>query len=137
MSLDSLLPTTYQKPPRFARRGGELEHATVANRSGALCDTRFHIALARAAYDFLCRCPSRDGSATTCAGGFFPHEVIRYNRGSFPGLKAEELFRDEFAPVASPHLGLREPGDLRRQTLIHFEWYRTDRETPIWPSPRS
>ena len=57
---------------------------------------------------------------------------IRYGRGSFPGLKAEELFRSEFAPVASPHLGLREPGDLRRQTLIHFEWYRTDRETPIW-----
>jgi LysR family transcriptional regulator, glycine cleavage system transcriptional activator len=25
-----------------------------------------------------------------------------------------------------------EPADLRRQTLIHFEWYRTDRETPIW-----
>jgi LysR family glycine cleavage system transcriptional activator len=59
--------------------------------------------------------------------------AIRYGRGSFPGLKAEELFRDEFAPVASPHLGLREPSDLRRQTLIHFEWYRTDRETPIWP----
>src|SRR5262245_24346437 len=59
--------------------------------------------------------------------------AIRYGRGSFPGLKAEELFRDEFAPVASPHLGLREPDDLRRQTLIHFEWYRTDRETPIWP----
>jgi LysR family transcriptional regulator, glycine cleavage system transcriptional activator len=59
--------------------------------------------------------------------------AIRYGRGSFPGLKAEELFRSEFAPVASPHLGLREPGDLRRQTLIHFEWYRTDRETPIWP----
>jgi LysR family transcriptional regulator, glycine cleavage system transcriptional activator len=59
--------------------------------------------------------------------------AIRYGRGSFPGLKAEELFRDEFAPVASPHLGLREPGDLRRQTLIHFEWYRADSETPIWP----
>jgi LysR family glycine cleavage system transcriptional activator len=59
--------------------------------------------------------------------------AIRYGRGSFPGLKAEELFRDEFAPVASPHLGLREPSDLRRQTLIHFEWYRTDRETPTWP----
>ena len=59
--------------------------------------------------------------------------AIRYGRGSFPGLKAEELFRTEFAPVASPHLGLRGPDDLRRQTLIHFEWYRTDRETPIWP----
>jgi LysR family glycine cleavage system transcriptional activator len=59
--------------------------------------------------------------------------AIRYGRGSFPGLKAEELFRDEFAPVASPHLGLHEPSDLHRQTLIHFEWYRTDRETPIWP----
>ena len=59
--------------------------------------------------------------------------AIRYGRGGFPGLKAEELFRSEFAPVASPHLGPREPGGLHRQTLIHFEWYRTDRETPIWP----
>jgi LysR family transcriptional regulator, glycine cleavage system transcriptional activator len=59
--------------------------------------------------------------------------AIRYSRGNFPGLKAEELFRDEFAPVASPHLGLHKPSDLRRLTLIHFEWYRTDRETPIWP----
>ena len=59
--------------------------------------------------------------------------ALRYGRGDYPGLKAEELFRDEFAPVASPHLGLREPTDLRRQTLIHFEWFREDRETPIWP----
>ena len=58
--------------------------------------------------------------------------VIHYNRGSFPGLKAEELFRDEFAPVANPHLGLREPSGLHQPTLIHFEWYRTDRQTPIW-----
>jgi LysR family glycine cleavage system transcriptional activator len=59
--------------------------------------------------------------------------AIRFGREGFPGLKAEELFRDEFAPVASPHLGLHEPADLRHQTLIHFEWFRTDRETPIWP----
>src|SRR5262245_21211291 len=59
--------------------------------------------------------------------------AIRYGRGNFPGLTAEELFHDEFAPVASPHLGLHDPADLRRQTLIHFEWYRTDPETPIWP----
>ena len=26
--------------------------------------------------------------------------AIRYGRGSFPGLKAEELFRDEFAQPA-------------------------------------
>jgi LysR family transcriptional regulator, glycine cleavage system transcriptional activator len=30
--------------------------------------------------------------------------AIRYGRGNFPGLKAQELFRDEFAPVASPGL---------------------------------
>ena len=59
--------------------------------------------------------------------------AIRYGRGDFPGLKAEELFQDEFAPVASPRLRLREPADLHRQTLIHFEWFRVDRETLIWP----
>jgi LysR family glycine cleavage system transcriptional activator len=59
--------------------------------------------------------------------------ALRFGRDGFPGLEAEELFRDEFAPVASPHLGLHEPADLRRQTLIHFEWHRTDPETPIWP----
>jgi hypothetical protein len=46
-------------------------------------------------------------------------------------LQAEELFRDEFAPLASPHLCLRKPAYLHRQTLIHFEWFRVDRETPI------
>ncbi|MGH6866857.1 MAG: LysR substrate-binding domain-containing protein [Methyloceanibacter sp.] len=59
--------------------------------------------------------------------------AIRYGRGNFQGLKAEELFRDEFAPVASQSLDLREPADLRRHTLIHFEWHRTNRETPVWP----
>jgi LysR family transcriptional regulator, glycine cleavage system transcriptional activator len=59
--------------------------------------------------------------------------ALRYRRVGYSGLKAEELFRNEFAPVASPNLGLREPTDLRRQTLIHFEWYRTDPESPIWP----
>lgn len=59
--------------------------------------------------------------------------ALRFGKGNLPGLEAEELFRDEFAPVASPRLGLREPADLRRQTLIHFEWFRVDRETPIWP----
>lgn len=59
--------------------------------------------------------------------------AIRYGSGTFPGLAAEELFRERFAPVASPRLRLRAPADLRRHTLIHFEWHRTDRDTPLWP----
>lgn len=59
--------------------------------------------------------------------------AMRYGRGRFPGLAAEELFRDTFAPVASPRLELKRADDLRRHTLIHFEWHRTDRETPVWP----
>src|SRR5262245_26673469 len=53
-----LYPVLRDRFRRIRQGGGELEHATVANRGDALCDTRFYLALARAAYDFLCRCPS-------------------------------------------------------------------------------
>lgn len=58
--------------------------------------------------------------------------AIRYGHVPSPGLEAEELFRDDFAPIASPHLDLRAPEDIGRHTLIHFEWFRTKRETPTW-----
>lgn len=58
--------------------------------------------------------------------------AIRYGRGEYPGLKAEELFRDSFAPVCHPTLGLRRPEDLAGHTLIHFEWRRNWRENPVW-----
>lgn len=48
--------------------------------------------------------------------------AIRYGRGHYPGLTSLALLRDRFAPVCSPHLPVREPGDLMKATLIHFEW---------------
>jgi LysR family glycine cleavage system transcriptional activator len=58
--------------------------------------------------------------------------AVRYGAGLYPGLASEELFRDSFAPVCSPHLGVRTPDDLRRHSLIHFEWRRLARDTPVW-----
>lgn len=58
--------------------------------------------------------------------------AIRYGRGPYPGLEAEHLFADVFAPVASPRLGLRVPADLRVATLIHAEWHRIDPSDPTW-----
>jgi LysR family glycine cleavage system transcriptional activator len=48
--------------------------------------------------------------------------AIRYGTGVYPGLTAMPLLTDSFAPVASPRLGLKQPEDLRRSTLIHFDW---------------
>lgn len=48
--------------------------------------------------------------------------AIRYGTGAYPGLTAMPLLTDSFAPVASPRLGLKQPEDLRRGTLIHFDW---------------
>jgi LysR family transcriptional regulator, glycine cleavage system transcriptional activator len=58
--------------------------------------------------------------------------AIRYSRGEYAGLSAEKLFDDVFAPVCSPALHLRRPQDLARHTLIHFEWRRARRDSPVW-----
>ncbi len=49
---------------------------------------------------------------------------IRYGRGNWPGLVAEELMREDIFPVCAPELigkgpGLRQPADLRHFPLIH------------------
>src|SRR5262249_41873909 len=59
--------------------------------------------------------------------------AIRYGRGDFPGLKGGELFQDEFAPVASPRLRLREAAHLHRQRLIPFLGFRVGPRAPSWP----
>jgi LysR family transcriptional regulator, glycine cleavage system transcriptional activator len=48
--------------------------------------------------------------------------AIRYGLGSYPGLVALPLLTDSFAPVCSPHVGLRDAKDLPDAALIHFEW---------------
>lgn len=46
--------------------------------------------------------------------------AIRYGHGRWPGLVSYKLFDNVFAPVCSPLLQLREPGQLPRHTLLHF-----------------
>lgn len=60
--------------------------------------------------------------------------AIRYGFGRYPGLISVPLLTDHFAPVCSPHLGLREARDLARATLIHFEWgpSATKVSVPSW-----
>lgn len=60
--------------------------------------------------------------------------AVRYGRGPYPGYRSEPLFQSRFALVCSPHLGLRNPADIRRQTVIHFQWRHVDSDTPLWPS---
>ncbi|MET3666645.1 LysR substrate-binding domain-containing protein [Caulobacter sp. 1776] len=58
--------------------------------------------------------------------------AIRYGYGPFPGLVAEPLFVESFAPVCSPKLALASPGDLRDQPLLHAEWRHPAADTPTW-----
>ena len=50
--------------------------------------------------------------------------------GPYPGLQARAMVVDRVAPVGCPGLRLREPGDLRRVPLIHFDWRRSDPANP-------
>ena len=59
--------------------------------------------------------------------------AVRYGSGSYPGLRAEKLVEDVFAPVCRPALKLSRPEGLAGQTLIHFEWRRARRDNPTWP----
>jgi LysR family glycine cleavage system transcriptional activator len=61
--------------------------------------------------------------------------AIRYGGGRYPGLTVEPLFQDRFAPVCSPRLALAAKRDLRKATLVHFEWgpaARDDERAPVW-----
>jgi LysR family glycine cleavage system transcriptional activator len=58
--------------------------------------------------------------------------ALRYGRGPYPELIAEQLTVDRFAPVASPRLRLRKPSDLKSATLLHSDWRRSDPKNPTW-----
>lgn len=58
--------------------------------------------------------------------------AIRYGYGPFPGLVAEPLFVETFAPVFSPNLALASSQDLRGQPLLHCEWRHPAADTPTW-----
>jgi len=65
--------------------------------------------------------------------------AIRFGVGRYPGLIAERLFEESLFPVCSPRLlqgepPLRRPEDLRRHTLLHYEWIAEGDSWPDWRS---
>ncbi|WP_280823535.1 LysR substrate-binding domain-containing protein [Pseudaminobacter soli (ex Li et al. 2025)] len=63
--------------------------------------------------------------------------AIRYTRTMPADSGAQEMFRDRFFPMCSAALlaagrPILRPGDLRQHPLIHFDWLKTDAETPTW-----
>lgn len=52
--------------------------------------------------------------------GIVADMAIRYGEGPWRGLVAENLFDNVFVPTCSPTLGLRDPAELVRHTLLHF-----------------
>ncbi|MEC5162865.1 MULTISPECIES: LysR substrate-binding domain-containing protein [unclassified Janthinobacterium] len=58
--------------------------------------------------------------------------AIRYGRGPYPGMVAEPLFADRFAPVSSPRLGTLGTADLDRVPLIDFKWTQEHPLNPTW-----
>lgn len=58
--------------------------------------------------------------------------AIRYGRGPYPGMVAEPLFSDCFAPVCSPQLGSTGIADLDRLPLIDFKWTYDHPLNPTW-----
>ena len=59
--------------------------------------------------------------------------AVRYGGGPYPDHDACVLAHDVFLPVASPNLALRDPAQLARHRLIHFDWHRDNGERPSWP----
>lgn len=58
--------------------------------------------------------------------------AIRYGRGPYPGLVAEVLFEDSYAPVANPLLRVASAADLAAVRLIHFDWKSASPTHPTW-----
>lgn len=58
--------------------------------------------------------------------------AVRYGSGPYPGLAAEVMFADTYAPVANPMLGVHAVADLRTVPLIHFDWTKASAANPTW-----
>ena len=58
--------------------------------------------------------------------------ALRYGRGPYPGLVAEPLTVDRFAPVMCPRLKIRKHADLKSATLLHSVYQRSDPNNPTW-----
>src|SRR5437660_2598886 len=61
--------------------------------------------------------------------------AIRLSKQVAPDLHAEKLFEDSMLPVCAPRLveqGLREPADLKRFPLIHYDFATSMQAPPVW-----
>jgi len=58
--------------------------------------------------------------------------ALRYGRGPFPGLTAEVMFTDDYAPVVNPITSVTSVAALQSIPLIHFDWKRVDPNNPTW-----
>jgi LysR family glycine cleavage system transcriptional activator len=58
--------------------------------------------------------------------------AVRYGNGPYPGLAAEVMFADTYAPVVNPILQVRTVADLQAAPLIHFDWKKASAANPTW-----
>jgi LysR family glycine cleavage system transcriptional activator len=58
--------------------------------------------------------------------------AVRYGSGPYPGLAADVMFADAYAPVANPMLGVTSVEALQSVPLIHFDWKRSAPANPTW-----
>ncbi len=63
--------------------------------------------------------------------------AIRFGLGNYPGLRADRLMDEEMCIVCGPRLldgprPLRQPDDLRHQTLVHVDWGPQEEPQPDW-----
>lgn len=70
--------------------------------------------------------------ATVDLGAHGVDIAIRYGNGPYPGLAAEVMFADVYAPVANPILGVRAIDAPPSVPLIHFDWKKAAPGNPTW-----
>ncbi|MBL0728255.1 LysR substrate-binding domain-containing protein [Piscinibacter sp. HJYY11] len=58
--------------------------------------------------------------------------AIRYGDGRWPRLAVQRLRLEHYAPMCSPLLGLRRPGELARHKLVHFDWQPHAKAPATW-----
>ncbi|MBI2253808.1 MAG: LysR family transcriptional regulator [Proteobacteria bacterium] len=128
-SLDSMAEAVGAVKRRTQRRVATLS-ATVAFTAKILVPKAGRFRTLSPGWDL--RLHASDDAVDLAAGE--ADAAIRYGLGHYPGLTSVPLLTDHFAPICSPHLGLKRAGDLPRATLIHFEWgpMATKISVPAW-----
>lgn len=128
-ALDTMAEAVDQVRRRPARRVATLS-ATVAFTAKLIVPFAGSFRTAHPGWDL--RLHASDEAVDLHAGE--ADAAIRYGLGHYPGLTSLALLRDRFAPVCSPHLGIRSPDDLLKATLIHFDWgvMATRLAVPTW-----